>query len=32
MFLKQDEKVPFGYQHIDCDMIFDVKIDFNWKA
>ena len=32
MFLEQDKKVPIGYQHIDCHMIFDVKMDFTWKA
>ena len=32
MFLEQDEKVPIGYQHIDCHMIFDVKMDFTRKA
>ena len=31
-FLEQDEKVPIGYQHIDCHMIFDVKMDFTQKA
>ena len=31
-FLEQDEKVPIGYQHIDCHMIFDVKMDFTRKA
>ena len=31
-FLEQDKKVPIGYQHIDCHMIFDVKMDFTWKA
>ena len=29
MFLEQDKKVPIGYQHIDCHMIFNVKMDFN---
>ena len=24
--------MPIGYQHIDCHMIFDVKMDFIWKA
>ena len=32
MFLEQDKKVPIGYQHIDCHMIFDVKMDFTRKA
>ena len=31
-FLEQDEKVPIGYQQIDCHMIFDVKMDFTQKA
>ena len=31
-FLEQDKKVPIGYQHIDCHMIFDVKMDFTQKA
>ena len=31
-FLGQDKKVPTGYHHIDCHMIFDVKMDFNQKA
>ena len=31
-FLEQDDKVPIGYQHIDCHMIFDVKMDFTRKA
>ena len=31
-FLEQDEKVPIGYQHIDCHMIFDVKLAFTQKA
>ena len=31
-FLERDEKVPIGYQHIDCHMIFDVKMDFTRKA
>ena len=31
-FLEQDKKVHIGYQHIDCHMIFDVKMDFTWKA
>ena len=31
-FLEQDKKVPISYQHIDCHMIFDVKMDFAWKA
>ena len=31
-FLEQNKKVPIGYQHIDCHMIFDVKMDFTWKA
>ena len=31
-FLEQDKKVTIGYQHIDCHMIFDVKMDFTQKA
>ena len=31
-FLELDKKVPIGYQQIDCHMIFDVKMDFTWKA
>ena len=31
-FLEQDKTVPISYQHIDCHMIFDVKMDFTWKA
>ena len=31
-FLEQDKKVPIGYQHIDCHMIFDVKMDITGKA
>ena len=31
-FLEQDKKVPIGYQHIDCHMIFNVKMDFTRKA
>ena len=31
-FLEQDKKVPIDYQHIDCHMIFDVKMDFTQKA
>jgi Reverse transcriptase (RNA-dependent DNA polymerase) len=30
--LNDDEKVPIGYQHIRCHMIFDVKMDFTRKA
>ena len=31
-FLEQGENVPIRYQHIDCHMIFDVKMDFTQKA
>ena len=32
MFLEQDKKVSIGYQHVDCHMIFAVKMDFTWKT
>ena len=32
MLLEQDKKVPIGYQHINCHMISDVKMDFTEKA
>jgi len=28
----EDEKVPTGYQHIDCHMVFDIKLDLTRKA
>jgi len=31
-FLEEDENVPVGYKWIRCHMIFDVKMDFTWKA
>ena len=31
-FLEQDKKVPIRDHLIDCHMIFDVKMDFTWKA
>ena len=30
--LEQDNKVSIGYQHVDYHMIFNVKMDFTWKA
>jgi hypothetical protein len=29
---RDDNKVPIGYKHIDCHMIFDVKLDLTRKA
>jgi hypothetical protein len=29
---RNDDKMPVGYQHIDCHMIFDVKITLDRKA
>ena len=26
------QTVPIGYLHIDCHMIFHVKMDFTWNA
>ena len=31
-FMEQDKKVPIGYQHIDCHMILNIKMDFTRKA
>jgi hypothetical protein len=31
-FLEDDERVPIGYQQINCHMVFDVKMDFDRKA
>lgn len=31
-FLENDNKAPFGYQHIDCHVIFYVNRDFTRKA
>ena len=31
-FLEDDERVPVGYQQINCHMIFDIKMDFTRKA
>jgi hypothetical protein len=31
-FLEDDERVPVGFKWIRCHMIFDVKMDFTWKA
>jgi hypothetical protein len=31
-FLRDDDKMPVGYQHIDCHMIFDVEILLDRKA
>jgi hypothetical protein len=31
-FLEEDERVPVGFKWIRCHMIFDVKMDFTWKA
>ena len=28
---REDDKIPVGYQHIDCHMIFDVKITLDRK-
>ena len=30
--LEQDDKMSISYQHIDYHMIFNVKMDFTWKA
>ena len=30
--LDENEMVPIGYKLITCHMIFNVKMDFTWKA
>jgi hypothetical protein len=28
----EDQKIPIGYKHIDCHMVFDIKMDLTQKA